>query len=300
MKPAAPFPSSAIPGVRAADRLGFTLFLAAALHLALILGLGFSMHEPTPTSKSLEITLSTFKNEEKPREADFLAQDNQQGSGTLEHKAAPRTTELAPFQDTEVRKVTPPSQPPAQAPSQPQTVSKILTTQSPQPQKTAVAKPRETSKPEPAPTPTFDSSQLSAQIASLEAELAQDVQRYAKRPRISRQNSASTMRDISAWYRDEWRKKVERIGNLNYPDEARRQQIYGSLRMLVSINRDGSVLELRILESSGQKLLDDAALRIVRLAAPFAPFTGELAQKYDQVEIIRTWRFERGDRLSSR
>ncbi|TBU98118.1 energy transducer TonB [Stutzerimonas kirkiae] len=298
MKPAAPFPSSAIPGVRAADRLGFTLFLAAALHLALILGLGFSMHEPTPTSKSLEITLSTFKNEEKPREADFLAQDNQQGSGTLEHKAAPRTTELAPFQDTEVRKVTPPSQPPAQAPSQPQTVSKILTTQSPQPQKTAVAKPRETSKPEPAPT--FDSSQLSAQIASLEAELAQDVQRYAKRPRISRQNSASTMRDISAWYRDEWRKKVERIGNLNYPDEARRQQIYGSLRMLVSINRDGSVLELRILESSGQKLLDDAALRIVRLAAPFAPFTGELAQKYDQVEIIRTWRFERGDRLSSR
>lgn len=79
------------------------------------------------------------------------------------------------------------------------------------------------------------------------------------------------MRDISAWYRDEWRKKVERIGNLNYPDEARRQQIYGSLRMLVTINRDGTVQELRVIESSGQPVLDDAALRIVRLAAPFAP-----------------------------
>ena len=98
----------------------------------------------------------------------------------------------------------------------------------------------------------------------------------------------------------EWRKKVERIGNLNYPDEARRQQIYGSLRMLVTINRDGTIQELRVIESSGKPVLDDAALRIVRLAAPFAPFTGELAQKFDQVEIIRTWRFERGDRLSSR
>jgi periplasmic protein TonB len=108
------------------------------------------------------------------------------------------------------------------------------------------------------------------------------------------------MRDISAWYRDEWRKKVERIGNLNYPDEARRQRIYGSLRMLVVVDRNGAVQELRVLESSGQPMLDQAAMRIVRLAAPFAPFSGELAQKFDQVEIIRTWRFERGDRLSSR
>ncbi|QLF92659.1 energy transducer TonB [Pseudomonas sp. ABC1] len=301
MKPAVSTPSRAAPGVKAADRLGFTLFLAAALHLALILGLGFTLLEPTPTSKSLEITLSTFKSEDKPKEADFIAQDNQQGSGTLEHKAAPKTTELAPFQDTEVNKVTPPSPPPPPPRTPPQVENKTLATKSPQQQKVAIPERKDTPEPKaaPAPAPTFDSSQLSAQIASLEAELAQDVQRYAKRPRISRQNSAATMRDISAWYRDEWRKKVERIGNLNYPDDARRQRVYGSLRMLVSINRDGSVLELRILESSGQKMLDDAAMRIVRLAAPFAPFTGELAQKYDQVEIIRTWRFERGDRLSS-
>ncbi|MFR0309106.1 energy transducer TonB, partial [Escherichia coli] len=247
--------------------------------------------------KTLEITLSTFKSEEKPKDADFLAQDNQQGSGTLEHKASPKTTEQAPFQDTEVRKVTPPAAPPPS--TRPEPAKTVVTTRSPQQQKAEV-KQQTQPQPEPQSAPAFDSSQLSAEIASLEAELAKDVERYAKRPRVSRQNSAATMRDISAWYRDEWRKKVERIGNLNYPDEARRQQIYGSLRMLVTINRDGTVQELRVIESSGQPVLDDAALRIVRLAAPFAPFTGELAQKYDQVEIIRTWRFERGDRLSSR
>ena len=135
-------------------------------------------------------------------------------------------------------------------------------------------------------------------MASREDELAQEVQRYAKRPKIHRLNAASTMRDKGAWYKDEWRKKVERVGNLNYPDEARRQGIYGSLRLLVSINRDGTLYEVQVLESSGQRTLDQAALRIVRLAAPFAPFTGDLAD-VDRLEIIRTWRFERGDRLSS-
>ena len=291
-------PSLAPTGVRPADRLGFTIFLAAALHGALILGLGFTLSEPKQTSKSLEITLSTFKSENKPKEADFLAQDNQQGSGTLEHKASPKTTEQAPFQDTQVRKVSPASSPPPSNPSEaPKTA---VATRAPQPEKTPAKPQKNKPQPQAQPAPVYDSSQLSAEIASLEAELAQQVEQYAKRPRVSRQNSAATMRDISAWYRDEWRKKVERIGNLNYPDEARRQRIYGSLRMLVVVDRSGAVQELRVLESSGQAMLDEAAMRIVRLAAPFAPFAGELAQNYDQVEIIRTWRFERGDRLSSR
>jgi len=285
-------------GVRPADRLGFTLFLATALHAALILGLGFTLAEPSQISKTLEITLATFKSEEKPKQADFLAQEHQQGSGTLEHKAAPKTTEQAAFQDTQVKRVTPPAAP--QSPAARQEAPKAtVATRTPQPQKTPVK--REESKPTPQtrPAPVFDSAQLSAEIASLEAELAQEVQQYAKRPKIHRLNAASTMRDKGAWYKDEWRKKVERIGNLNYPDDARRQQIYGSLRLLVSINRDGTLYEVQVLESSGQRLLDQAALRIVRLAAPFAPFTGDLAD-VDRLEIIRTWRFERGDRLSSR
>ncbi|MDH0895161.1 MULTISPECIES: energy transducer TonB [unclassified Pseudomonas] len=293
-----PPPELTSSGIRPADRLGFTLFVATLLHLALILGVGFTMAEPGQISKTLEITLSTFKSEDKPKEADYLAQDNQQGSGTLEHKAAPKTTEQAPFQDSKVNKVTPAAAPQPTQRKEAAAAKTALTTTKAQPQKAATKQKEDEPQPDAQPAPVFDSAQLSADIASLEAELAQEQQLYAKRPKIHRLNAASTMRDKGAWYKDEWRKKVERIGNLNYPEEARRQRIYGSLRLLVSINRDGTLYEVQVLESSGQPTLDQAALRIVRLAAPFAPFSGDLAD-IDRLEIIRTWRFERGDRLSS-
>lgn len=295
LKPPAELTSS---GIRPADRLGFTLFVATLLHLALILGVSFTLAKPGQISKTLEITLSTFKSDEKPKEADFLAQDNQQGSGTLEHKAAPKTTEQAPFQDSKVNKVTPAAAPQPTQRKEAVATKTVLTTSKPQPQKAPTKQKEEEPQPDAQQAPIFDTTQLSAEIASLEAQLAQEQQLYAKRPKIHRLNAASTMRDKGAWYKDEWRKKVERVGNLNYPEEARRQRIYGSLRMLVSINRDGTLYEVQVLESSGQQVLDQAALRIVRLAAPFAPFTGDLAD-IDRLEIIRTWRFERGDRLSS-
>lgn len=292
-----PIPSELITkGVRPADRLGFTLFLAALIHLTLILGISFGLNEPARLNKSLEITLASFKSVAAPDKADYLAQENQQGSGSLEKKEAPRTNQQALFQDQEVRKVTSPSTPPParREPSQKTAVS----TRAPQPDKSPTRqKEQQPAKPV-QPVTAFDSTQLSSAIASLEAELSQDVQRYAKRPKIQRLNAASTMRDKGAWYKDEWRKKVERVGNLNYPAEARQKRIYGSLRLLVSINRDGTLYEVQVLESSGQPILDQAALRIVRLAAPYTPFTGDL-NEFDRLEIIRTWRFDRGDRLSS-
>jgi periplasmic protein TonB len=282
--------------VRPADRLGFTLMIAALVHLALILGVGFTYVKPEKISQTLEITLAPFKSDTKPKDADFLAQENQQGSGTLDKKAVPKTTEIAPYQDTKINKVTPP---PAAKPVVKQEAPKTaVATKAQAPQKT-VAKRDEVKPDEPAKAaPTFDSTQLNSEIASLEAELADEQQAYAKRPKIHRLSAASTMRDKGAWYKEDWRKKIERIGNLNYPEEARRQQIYGSLRMMVSINRDGSLYEVLVLESSGQPLLDQAAQRIVRLAAPFAPFTGDLSD-IDRLEIIRTWKFARGDKLSS-
>ena len=295
LKPPAELTSS---GIRPADRLGFTLFVATLLHLALILGVSFTLAKPGQISKTLEITLSTFKSEEKPKEADFLAQDNQQGSGTLEHKAAPKTTEQAPFQDSKVNKVTPAAAPQPTQRKEAVATKTSLTTSKPQPQKAPTKQKEEEPQPDAQQAPIFDTTQLSAEIASLEAELAQEQQLYAKRPKIHRLNAASTLRDKGAWYKEEWRKKIERIGNLNYPDEARRQRIYGSLRLLVTINRDGTLYEVQVLESSGHSVLDQAAMRIVRLAAPYAPFSGDLAE-FDRLEIIRTWRFERGDRLSS-
>lgn len=283
-------------GVRPVDRLGFTMMIAALIHLAIILGVGFTYVKPEQISQTLEITLATFKSDEKPKQADFLAQDDQQGSGTLDKAETLKTTEIAPYQDTKVNKVTPP---PASKPVVKQEAPKTaVATTAPSQQKT-VAK-REEVKPEPTAktAPTFDSADLSNEIASLEAELSAEQQLYAKRPKIHRLNAASTMRDKGAWYKDDWRKKVERVGNLNYPEEARRQQIYGNLRLLVSINHDGSLYEVLVLESSGHPLLDQAAQRIVRLAAPFSPFTGDLAD-IDRLEIIRTWKFSRGDKLSS-
>ncbi len=283
-------------GVRPADRLGFTLMIAALVHLALILGVGFTYVKPEKISQTLEITLAPFKSDTKPKDADFLAQENQQGSGTLDKKAVPKTTEIAPYQDTKINKVTPP---PAAKPVVKQEAPKTaVATKAQAPQKTVAkrdeVKPQEQKK----AAPTFDSTQLTSEIASLEAELADEQQAYAKRPKIYRLSAVSTMRDKGAWYKEDWRKKIERIGNLNYPEQARRQQIYGSLRMMVSINRDGSLYEVLVLESSGQPLLDQAAQRIVRLAAPFAPFSGDLAD-IDRLEIIRTWKFARGDKLSS-
>jgi protein TonB len=307
MKRVAPVPADPQPApakalrsrVRPADRLGFTLMVAALLHVAVILGVGFAVTPPSEISRTLEITLAPFKSAKAPEHADFLAQDNQEGSGTLDAKALPKTTEIAPFQDETINKVTPPPAPkPLVNPDTPQS-RKAVATRAPQQKKTEARpdpiKPLDTPKTN---TPDFDNTEQSNEIASLEAELAQEQQAYAKRPRIHRLSAASTMHDKGAWYKDEWRKKVERIGNLNYPEEARRQQIYGSLRLMVSINSDGSLYEVLVLESSGQPLLDQAAQRIVRLAAPFQPFTGDLSD-VDRLEIIRTWRFAKGDRLSS-
>ena len=307
MTPVAPQPAESRPvpakapraRVRPADRLGFTLVVAALLHVALILGVGFAVTPPSEISRTLEITLAPFKSAKAPDQADYLAQDNQQGSGTLDKKAQPKTTEIAPFQDETINKVTPPPAPkPLVNPDTPQT-RKAVATRAPAQQKTEArpdpVKPVDTPKTN---TPDFNNTDQSNEIASLEAELAQEQQAYAKRPRIHRLSAASTMHDKGAWYKDEWRKKVERIGNLNYPDEARRKQVYGSLRLMVSINSDGSLYEVLVLESSGQPLLDQAAQRIVRLAAPFQPFSGDLTD-VDRLEIIRTWRFAKGDRLSS-
>ncbi|KXU34276.1 energy transducer TonB [Ventosimonas gracilis] len=274
-------------------RLGFTLFIAATLHAALVLGLGFTLPQMAPLRDSLEITLAAFNDEKAPDQADFLAQHNQQGSGTQEEKAAPTTTDTTPFQSDEVNTV---KMPKGQQQTEEQSEQPVLTTSS---GRTKSARNLPTPEQKPPTTPDFDSSELSAQIASLTAELADAQQAYAKRPRRHQVTSASTRSDKAAWYMYDWVKKVERIGNLNYPEEARRLRIYGQLRLLVVVKRDGSLLAVQILQSSGQKVLDDAAKRIVRLSAPFPPFSGALADSTDELEIIRTWRFERSDKLSS-
>ena len=100
-------------------------------------------------------------------------------------------------------------------------------------------------------------------------------------------------------YIHNWREQIERIGNLNYPEEARKDQIFGSLRILVAIQTNGEVDEIRILESSGSEVLDNAARSIVLLAAPFDPLPKAISSEADILEIIRTWRFHEGSPIEN-
>ncbi len=140
---------------------------------------------------------------------------------------------------------------------------------------------------------------LSQEIASLEARIDSETNTAAKSPRVRRLTSVSARQAVDAYYLQSWRRKVETVGNLNYPEEARREQLYGSLRLMVSITPDGALKDVRILDSSGFKVLDDAAIRIVRQAAPFAPFPEEMRQSTDVLEIIRTWQFRKNHYSSS-
>jgi protein TonB len=140
---------------------------------------------------------------------------------------------------------------------------------------------------------------ISLAIASLQAQLDIQQQAYANRPRRYTISSASTQKRHDALYLDNWRKRIELVGNQHYPDEARQNEIFGSLRLMVTIRPDGSVAEIRVLQGSGQQVLDQAAVDIVRLAAPFDVFPEELRDSIDLLEIIRTWRFRPGNAFSS-
>jgi protein TonB len=154
----------------------------------------------------------------------------------------------------------------------------------------------------PAPTPappTLDTSQLDQQareMAQLQARISQQWDEYQKRPK--RAFVGANVKEYAfARYVEDWVTKVERIGNVNYPEAARRQGIYGSLRLTVSIYADGRIEAVEVDRSSGSKILDAAAIRIVELAAPYAAFPDDMRKKADILSITRTWTFTRSDQL---
>ena len=131
---------------------------------------------------------------------------------------------------------------------------------------------------------------LSQQIAQLGVAVRNE-QQDTKLSRIKFVNSVSAHRYKAAYYKKQWQEKVERIGNLNYPEVARQKGFSGKLRMDVGIKHDGSIYSIRIRKSSGYKALDDAAIRIVRIGAPYAPLPKELRAELDVLVISRIWRF---------
>ncbi|ADZ93229.1 energy transducer TonB [Marinomonas mediterranea] len=287
--------------MRTADRFSVALFIAITLHVVAVtlVSFDFSLGTP-PHPRTLEITLVQHKTD-APKEADFLAQANQLASGTEIRKQKLTTTETAQFIADEIQDITPPVQPQLaskQPVDQPDVIiSKhteaklVINNDMEQELKTLE---------EQFLGETQIPSRLSSDIASLEALLDQQRQAYAKRPRIRRLTSVSAKSALDAEYLDNWRKRIERIGNIHYPSEAKRQNLFGQLRLAVILQPNGYVDEIDVLQSSGLRILDDAAMRIVRLSEPFAPFPIEMKKEVDKLEIIRTWKFVPGNQLQSR
>ncbi|WP_281645297.1 TonB family protein [Parendozoicomonas sp. Alg238-R29] len=268
-----------------------SVLIAVVLHGFLIYGLSFALQEPEPPARTLEITLAKFPTTEAPKKADYLAQDNQQGSGSLDEKAKPSSDVKTPFQSDKPETVQLQQQTAQLQKTQDKKAERVTSVRS----ETKVQSQKVQEKPNPVPVeePPRRQIDLSAEIASLEADFFRKRQAYAKKPVVHRINSAST-RKADVFYQEAWRRKVMRIGQINYPVEARKQKIYGELRLAVQIRRDGSLKAIEVIRSSGYNVLDESAKNIVRMSSPFSPFPSEL-QEYDVIEIIRTWRFEPGN-----
>lgn len=310
------------------DRLIFALFLALALHATVLFGVTFSPTDKGRSHRStLEIVLVQHRSETTPQESDFLAQANQEGGGQQPEPARPSTPFKAPFVNSEAALALasrPQTPPPSETEPLPEKgyadaaleapdAEPVMTAdeaaqrqwvseQAAASQQTQTIDQRAEVTLPPADAPeAIDAESLvsrSLAMASLSAELDEKLQAYAKRPR--RKFISATTREYKyASYMEAWRTKVERIGNLNYPDEARRQRLSGSLRLGVALNANGTISEIVLHRSSGHKVLDDAAIRIVKLAAPFAPFPQDIREDTDILHIERTWQFLRNNRLAS-
>lgn len=279
-----------ILNIKPRDRLSFAAFFAASLHVGIVLGIGFGFEPMQSSAPTLDITLAKVDDEVAPDDADFLAQSNQLGSGSLDTAQDTRTTHEADFADNVVQEVSETGLPPI-----PERVEAgdeaVLTTAT---RTDSMASTDESvDAPDLPPPDVSDYSQITREIASLDARLAAEAQTDAKGPRVRRLTSASARATHDAYYLNAWVRKVERVGNLNYPSQARTDKLYGSLRLLVTISPDGKLQDVRVLESSGHQVLDDAATNIVRLAAPYAPFPPEMRRTTDVLEIVRTWQFRK-------
>lgn len=278
--------------------------LALTLHGVAILGLSFVLppaEQPKP-EQSLEITVVQPTPSETPEEAHFLAESSQQASGNIDEVAKPTVNPAmtAPVTvQTAVQNRTEPAPPPQPERPEPEQVDPRIQALEPEAKEQAPQRdPGENSR-KPAFNPRELLANLDQEIRNLSAELDFRTEAYAQRPR-RKAISAATKEHVYASYLEAWRRKVESVGNLNYPQEARRKSLFGSLVLHVAVRADGSVAKVQVVRSSGESVLDDAAVNIVRLAAPFAPFPPAIRDKVDILDITRTWQFLRGNRLSSK
>jgi protein TonB len=285
-------------------RIQVSFVLSVVIHSVIIFGVAFTMPDLSRLNRvdqPLEVTLVNSKTPKPPVKAEALAQENLDGGGNTDEKVSaasplPVPAEHKPMPDITMaqkrveklerqakRLITQAKKAPATVPP-------------PQPQPQPKPEPK-AAEPEVAPN-AADIMSRSLEIARLEARISKRWNAYQQRPR-RRFVGARTQEFRFARYIEDWRLKIERIGELNYPQAAREKKIYGSLVVTVSIKADGSLEGVDINRSSGEKILDQAAIRIVHLGAPYAPFSADIAKDTDILSITRTWLFTREDQFVS-
>ncbi len=278
-----------------------TIFMAIVIHAIAILGITFNLTPPEDEKNqklpTLEITLVHHSSDKISNDADFLAQASQEGGGTSQEKLRLSSPVSVPSLNMEISdsdSILPPT-----SPQQP-----VQTARPP-----VIAHSKADYKLTPNDNPAKETPEIinsaelykrSMKIASLQAEIRQELQTQAMQKGERTISASSTLSYSDAAYLEAWQSKIERIGTLNYPEEAKRRSISGRLTVDVAITPDGNVKKVTIIRPSGHKILDDAAKRIVQLAAPFAPFSEEMRKNTTILHIQRTWKFLPNNNLEAR
>lgn len=277
------------------QRISVSALVSLALHAFVLFGIGFVLPDPRKAAdflQPLEVVLVNAKSKTRPTKADALAQHNLDGGGnTAEDRRAasplPNISDDKQFMlEQSARRV-----------QQLEQEAKRLLTQANSTYSIAQEQIRKQQQPNERETGE-DEEQRNLEIARLEAQIKKDFEAYQKLPR-RKFIGARTQEYRFAQYVEDWRIKIERIGNMNYPEAARQKKIFGSLQLTVSIRADGSLESMEVSRSSGQPILDAAAQRIVKLAAPFSAFPPNIRKDTDILSITRTWFFTQSDKLQS-
>ena len=282
------------PQVSDHDRLGLTLFLAIILHGMIILGISFSSSNDSDVNilPTLDIILLQSYTPSETSDADYLAQVSQQGGGENEEKERPSDLFTAPTITKNPGTAVQETRQQISREEQQEQLALLHQADSDY----AIDTDKNHSDTDDTTINDLQNSQQSQQVARLAEELDTELKYEANYQKTKYLNS-STKEFVPAQYMHSWISRVERIGNLNYPDLARRQKLNGTLILDVVISADGELVKTDLRRSSGHQLLDDAAIRIVKLAAPYPPFPKKLKEIADVIHITRSWEFLNGSTL---
>ena len=280
------------------ERFGFTIFLSVCFHAIVILGVSFTYFGKLNNNNALELTFAQHHSILPPDDVRFVTRESQNGDRAIDEALVPINPFKSDFNNNLIQKILPvPGMVDIANEAEMQNIA-IISTSAGKDRTNHQLEVLEPKKQQPA-SEESTSKKLSVAITSMQEQLNIRRQAYDKRPRRYTISSASTKKSHDALYLDNWRRRIEAIGNINYPKEARREQIYGSLRLLVALLPNGEVKRIRVMKSSQHKVLDQAAIEIVELAAPFQPFPQAMRDEVDILEIIRTWHFHEGNALTS-